>query len=593
MASEQDVVEIASYLAIERAGGRISLFDEPHENLYYEPDILAEIDSKQILFLVNGSDSFFASQKKVWRNVEEPFQAKSKKVAEKVFSVSFISSNAKNELFYVCSKFFDAQYILSDERVDWRAVLEVISEFSNENRTVPKKDLLARIRVNSSLLPKVLDELIIQLSEYIRSGIIQTSPEEDAFRLDTERVSNLKPFEETVLQSGASSDRKSFVALSLISMVKGVDVTPENILKRLAINTRFSNGEVISRDALKSSCIGLQESIGVGYSSLPTGFSIGSASSSLPSYLKIVKPSALIGIRQRMFECAPILEDLFRLCVDYDLVLGLVEEFRAASTTNDSLAKLLYECSNGEAKFSYAVRRNYILDLSLQCAGVSQTFVQQHCGIGRLTSVATREIDISLAQAEAIVENIFDKLSPTFASEEVARKYVQERYYSICTHSYCSPLYFQVYDILLKACTPESIFGFPNKNSEVVRCWHNDYDGAAGAIKFQFVVRDKNGIDKVLVRVCSAHEGHSADKRKEIAAKARLLCISMNDLGEKYRNDIKKVLVLDGDWRGPGNDPDRNLRMMHESGWDLIIGPDHFDVLEGRLLAWFAGGEFD
>lgn len=590
MATEQDVAEVITYLSVEKAGGSITLFDKAHEDLYYEPDLVAVIGSVSAVFLVNGSDSFFASQKKVWRNVEEPFQAKAKGVAEKIISVSFISNNAKNELFYVCSKFFDSQYILCDEREDWEDIRRLISRFALEHRSLPKIELVDSIKGGRLDLPEKLALLVSEISEFILSNLLCSSSEHDAFSVDLARYKNLKPFGDVVLQSGASSDRKSFLALSLLSMIKGVSVSPEEILGRLLSGGNFSKDEIFSLQDLQSSAICLQSLLGIGCSFRPTGFFIGPLPEKIKSYLKFLTPEENISILGRMFSCSQILKDLFSICIDYSLALGLVDEFIEFSGSRELLSQRLYLCSNGESSFSGAVKRNYILDLILQCSGRSQTYVQQYCGIGRLTHVATGELRIGIDQARAIVDVVFEDISVAGLADEIARSYISERYYSICTHSYCSPLYFQVFDSILNVCPAELVFGFPEKNSEVVRCWHNNYGGGAGAIKVQFLIRSRSGSDVALVRICSAHEGHSADKRKEIAAKARLLAISADPQGGKRRSNIKQILVLDGDWRGPNHDPDRHLKMIHESGWDLIIGPEHISLIEGRIKDWLSQG---
>ena len=76
----------------------------------------------------------------------------------------------------------------------------------------------------------------------------------------------------------------------------------------------------------------------------------------------------------------------------------------------------------GKPQFSNEVRRNYVLDILLQFSGRSQTYVQQHCGIGRLTHVATKELVITGSQAEAIVDVVYDELDMTGPIVEIAKR---------------------------------------------------------------------------------------------------------------------------------------------------------------------------
>ena len=349
MATEQDIAEAITYLAIRYAGGTVTIFDSAHENLFYEPDLLATIDSKEVLFLVNGSDSFFASQKKVWRNVEEPFQAKCKGVAEVVISISFISNAAKNELFYVCSKFFDSQYILCDEREDWDVIRRTITDFASTQQRISKQDLTARINAGEISFPELLNGLVTELGIFIQEHLNSVSDEADAFRIDIDRYESIEPFGDVVLQSGSSSDRKSFVALSVISMIRGLSATPVELLSRSATYIRIPSNEIVSIQELESSAIGIQESLGIGYSSLPAGFSIGPIPTNIRSYLRALNSDVVIAIRDRMFSSSPILHDLFNICVDHSLVLSLIQEVIRSSRSKQLLSRKLYDCSCGQA----------------------------------------------------------------------------------------------------------------------------------------------------------------------------------------------------------------------------------------------------
>lgn len=303
MATEQGVAEVLTYLAIQRAGGIVTTFDSAHPDLYYEPDLLAEIDGLPVLFLVNGSDSFFASQKKVWRNVEEPFQAKCKGVSEKILSISFISDSAKNDLFYVCSKFFDSQYILCDERDDWLNIIKSIIEFAELHPRIPKRDLISDILSGQVSLPRLLDETVDSISNFIISNINKSSPEVAAFKVDTKRYRSLQPFNEVVLQSGSSSDRTSFVTLSLLSMVRGLTLSPAEIIDRVIEGNRFEAREILSLPDLESSARGIGASVRLSYRPVPGGFSIGPVATNTRSYARVMSSAAIIDIRNRMFSC--------------------------------------------------------------------------------------------------------------------------------------------------------------------------------------------------------------------------------------------------------------------------------------------------
>ena len=122
-------------------------------------------------------------------------------------------------------------------------------------------------------------------------------------------------------------------------------------------------------------------------------------------------------------------------------------------------------------------------------------------------------------------------------------------------------------------------------SSVEVPSWHRDVNGVrqqAGEIKAQFLL-NKNDIT-VVVKASSAHNGHSADKRKELSAKARILSYSRVNGELELNNNIFLVLVLDGEWRGASDEGRSAIDMLNEAGWDAIVDIDNWEYAFDAII---------
>jgi len=108
----------------------------------------------------------------------------------------------------------------------------------------------------------------------------------------------------------------------------------------------------------------------------------------------------------------------------------------------------------------------------------------------------------------------------------------------------------------------------------------------------QFIVRPKSGErEGRRCIVISAHEGHAADKRKELAAKGRVLRIRKSSRGFSLEANLFLALVLDGDWQHSGDSMSNSLEMVAGAGWSGVYDAATLSELAAELGVFFRVNE--
>ena len=89
--------------------------------------------------------------------------------------------------------------------------------------------------------------------------------------------------------------------------------------------------------------------------------------------------------------------------------------------------------------------------------------------------------------------------------------------------------------------------------------------------------------------VQSCHASNVGNKRRELAGKSRILSYTRGDQREWLTNKtLRKVLILDGNWKGPKHNIDKHIEFLVKAGWDDVLSPHHIDKIETIWRAHFA-----
>lgn len=587
-----DAVEALTAAAMRRAGLVIDSWDEPFEGFYIDPDIIAHRSkTSPIVVLVNASDSFFASQKKIWRNIEEPFEARNVLGVKAVcVSISFISPTALNALFYVSDQLFDFSYLLCERVTHWKPLFAELEKFSNKNGASDKRQLVTFL-LESTDLTRAIDETLESLVEFFSTKFAPDDDLSTLWDIDRTRVKDVRANPSGIQYSSGSYIRKGIVRAALL----GEDNLETWEAAGLGSKPMI---EFKNREAIDSSILVGAEALAIhGMAEVRPG--LGGRLRVTNVQKEIVDAIGNLGAQRVSDAIRALLRNHPPLKNYVEGARNRIQASALASYFNDhaihseqAFSEALFQCSSDPSYGDIESERNWILDISLLASGLSQTFVQRHCGIGRLTHVATGELKVTEAQADAIASIVFRKLPKAFDIDKVANELLRQRLYNLETHSYGNPLYAEVSDILTQLSDDKSRFhvtGYPNTNSAVVKSWHTREGSNAGQIKVQFLIESQNSGRRMAIRVGSCHDGNVGNKRKEVAAKGRILSYRRDKEGFHSNDNLCRVLILDGEWEGPLSDPEKHIRMMHEAGWQYILSPDKLNLLAGIWAEFFEG----
>lgn len=577
-----DCAEAIVAAALVHAGFRIVSWDQPAVGFHIDPDIVAERRGKHVVVLVNASDSFFASQKKIWRNIEEPFEARVALGLDVLcISVAFITPAAKNAIFGIASQLFDATFLLCDRIRSWEAVLEILEESGQRFHGIQKSDLAKSLVAEPSGIP-ALDTAITALREFFLNEARPASNLLGLWRLDVERVREARGNRAGIVYASGQFQRKGIVRAALL----GIDVLEEweraglGRVQRITLTPSEYPAPIF--EDLKRGAIALQVH-GAGVSSRALGgrVVVSQVQGEIVGAFKSIGAKAIGQALRTIVGYHPELAEYIDGARNLDAAIQMARIFsqHVKERGGRGLADAIFACSTSTMYEGVASNRNWILDLALIASGLSQTTVQRTCGIGRLTHVATGQMRIDEQQARRLAEIISSRLPQRLEVDALAKELLVRRLYSLETHSYANPVYATV------LATIEELLsgldggmwersGFPDSNGAVVESWHTEQGSSAGQVKVQFRVRRLCDGRELIVRVGSCHDGNVGNKRKEVAGKGRVLSYGRSNGSFYRREDRRLVLVLDGEWEGPMDDPMRHVRMMHEAGWQHVLSVD-------------------
>lgn len=303
-------------------------------------------------------------------------------------------------------------------------------------------------------------------------------------------------------------------------------------------------------------------------------------------------------VATQLIHSRPSLQDYISGARDFGVALNMAKHvigLLATSRDIDSVSRALLHCSTDNSYNTIDSDRNWVLEVLLQISGLSQTYVQERCSIHRLTHVVTGGITLNTVTAREIACVIVPSVPKKLPKPEtVAEDLMRQRKYNLDTHSYGNPLYVSIRR-MLERVLPKGyeITGYPEKNSVEFPSWHTALGGLGkrevGQIKVQFLLTSKqSGLRKMCaLKVISAHEGHSADKRKEMAAKGRIMRLNRNQKGFTVRTDVFLGLLLDGEWEHEGQSMGSALDMVAGAGWSGVYDAESIEVLKKDLKLFF------
>ena len=588
-----DIAEAITVAGLKKAGYSVEVWDESCAGFYIDPDIIANKNGHRTVVLVNASDSFFASQKKIWRNIEEPFEAHVALGRDTIcVSIAFISPAAKNALFAVSSQLFDDQFLLCDRMDDWQSLLRLIND--NDQWAFDSKQALAQQLLAGWGRPEIAS-CVDEIASFFLGDSPARSNLQPLWKLEAARVQavvsessdlHYEPghFHRRGIEVSALLGRDNLQIWSDHGLAAGSVVTfdPDK-LSAAEFASAVSAAEALTIHGLCSPVV----------PSITGTITVAEVDESLVHAFGSMGVEGIRSALDAMLESHPPLRNYIEEATDYEAALAMATVFLdSVKAGRGVLTDGLVQCSKSLRYRDVDSIRNWMFDLLLYASGKRQTEVQRHCDIGRLTNVATGQQQLTNRQAAQIVGCCWDSVDKGESADGLAKKLMRERLYSLRTHSYANPLYSTVRAMLeqsVGALPNYTIDGFPDRNSVSVSSWHNRGHGAAGTIKVQFIVTDVIRSRELVIRVGSCHDGNVGNKRKEVAAKARVLSYHWSQDSHPERATNRwLVLVLDGDWLGPQEDPLRHVRMMHEAGWQYVLSPPTLGRLDEIVGAFVA-----
>jgi len=553
--------------------------------------MIIERDGNIAVFLVNSSDSFFASHKKIWRNIEESFEAHAAIDEVRVYNIALISQRAKNQLFDIAAGFFSRQFVLCDIDEHATNTRARIERAAFEEARTNKREILNLFLRGEWATPDGLDGFLACLREFFAGPWGEPPLWQGALVKGAEisRFRRTLPIDSRLFVDGSSYDRKGVMGLSIFY---------DHLDSWSPIVTRNDGRAEIPPElaslAWMEDHLRLWElHFEVTVHRRPTGhISLQNIPRHIVSTLRGLPAPEITAQINSVIDAHEEIRILIDGARNWPLACEMATAFLAISNNAARIAQHLFECAETGSTLGISNGRNWILDLLLIYTKKSQTDVQHNISISRLTSVATRSASIRLEQAREIVAAAMQGMTSHEASlaDDLARKYMKDRLYSLETNSYARPIYCATEQMLNRICSRTSDIafdGFPRRNSVKYEAWHN-HERSAGDIKNQFYVYSvKQPSRHAIIRVCSWYDTNPGNKRKEIAAKGRIMAVSGRDNLWRENSELFRGLILDGEWTGPQGRPFKYYEMMLESGWDLVLSIGHIAKLEKALLNHF------
>jgi hypothetical protein len=591
----QDFYEVLVSCSLEDAGWNIAAWDTRPDGFCYEVDFVCD-RPRSMLVLVNGSDSFFASQKKFWRNVEEPFEAAALwGSAGLVATVSFLTSTAHSQpLFLIARRFFDLAFA-PDLHATYPGIDKAISRLARRI-SASKRDAVDEVRreIAGSVVVKQLHH---DLTSFFRKAA-KASPSSIVPR-DKSIYRALRSG--SVKVTGNSRIRKQFVALSILGRDGIVALRKHFDGHSKAIT--FTNHASISPEAARAVTLVSIHSMATVSKSI-VGLILAELSEELVDLLTMgdVHIDEIVVDRNELLRLHPNLQEYIDGSADFEAA----EKTANAALTIIKTTKTVAHLSKALLNDTRTVRshdahrpRNWLLEALLLLCNTSQTYVQARCSVHRLTHVVTGELALNGRTASEVAEVLFPLLPKSVPSvRELAEQLMRQKKYNLDTHSYANPIYLRALKAAEQAAPKgATIEGFPRRNSVEFPSWHNrDESGRrlrGGEIKVQLLIQDAAKSKSAVIKVISAHEGHSADKRKEMSAKGtimRLVPARKEEIPSpplRVRNNVWLALVLDGDWISGSAPGGSALDMLAKSGWSGIYDNGSMSSLERDLGEFF------
>ena len=573
--------------ALQKAGYRIHSWDVPVEGFFVQPDIIARKEERTLVILVNASDSFFASQKKVWRNIEEVFEARLA-LGEEVLcvSIAFITPAAQNGIFKVSSRLFDASYLLCQRVSKWKKALAHVESKTFLETHASKRALAEHLCARKRKDPLVR-ETLKSLVHFFSQDIPERSTLSQLWSLEVERVSTLRERPPKIFYTSGHFERKGALRASLF----GVHLLDE--WGTLGLGTR----QVLHLDSKKLSldaCEALAQRVdalafhGILQKAKGLGGSIRIAHVQ-KEVIQAIRRNGMKRLRhslEAMLQAHPNLHTYVEEACDLVLAQRMTMHFvELCKQEEGEWVNALVACSLSEVYAGLSSPRNWLLDLLLLASGQSQTKLSRKAKVGNISSLATGKNPLSKKLARRIVRATRPFIPEKNSVETLTYQLMSMRLYNLETHSYANPLYALIRSFLDELSEAHgkdrwSIFGYPEKNGAIVPSWHTLQGSGAGQIRVQFYVLDEVTGKELLIRVGSCHAGNVGNKRKEVAAKGRVLSYAKKD-GLFVRCEHRlMLLVLDGEWEASSDAPLRHVEMLYEAGWNVILGVETIEMIK-------------
>ncbi len=579
-----DFLESLCYVSALNAEAHVKYWDEDVPGLFYEPDLYIDSPIK-MLVLINGSDSFYANQKKIWRNVEEPFEAIANFGKDcYLVNISLITSRVNGSLLEICKQFFDYSYVKSSINGISTSTIATAIDTARALFGSSKKASIEQVRDYIAALPDnaVIKQLVNDVTLFFSKIILTPQKTSIIPSQEIDRVQARKEHP-ALIRLGSSSRFRKAVGLCMMLPSKfmeilksnyknGVDVIeiPKRIISPADRKIMFNANRVLRIH-------GICESITEGISC----YRYQGWNSELQYILNCPDIAELYQLGNALLSMHPDLTEYVLGCSNYEYVESLVSETNAIFASCSSLeafADCLVDCSMQSNYRGINSERNWFLEVLLVASGISQTSLSQHASISGVTQIVTGSTRLSKEKALRIANVLYTSVKDGIKQDSI-ELVMRQRKYNFDTNAYGNPAYLKLERDLQKLTHKGFLLtGYPTVSSVEVPSWHREINGRllpAGEIKTQFLLQKDDTI--IVVKASSAHSGNSGHKRKEFSAKARVLSYLKVNGHLEINSKIFLVLVIDGEWIGVTDRGHSATEMLSEAGWDVIVDIDNWE----------------
>ena len=569
-----DIAEALVAAALTKAGYTLKHWDTPIEGFDLKPDLHATFKKRHLFVQVNISSSPQGLQKKFWRNIIEPFETKEHfgPLTQNAL-VTFTNIPTLSSQLPRSHEIFDAICPTSMTQKQLNAFHTLLENIA----VADKQSLCSQLTKTQKTLPHTIRTALSTLITFFK-----TLKTQNTFPLPPKSTCSEKRLHFT---HGLSCRKNTLRAAILgTEQLHTWQALGLGTYQRIHIPHPTSNDEHVRLE--RASQLNIDNTMCIQRSL--RGYHI-TVADELHALFAHFGAANIVQWLEEMTHHNPGLTETIEDASDPQKALQKASAFKTfCQKTTRTQVKQLLKCADGSRQDIYS-SRNWLLELLLLSSQTSQTTVQSRINqnITLLISRRQRPHPKTLRQLLRWLLPLTTEQTP----KHIASLWMQSRRYNLDTHSYFHPLYTKLFNFFSSKLTSPrwSLEGYPDKNGVPIPHWLHKPSSKKGQIRMPFLFTDHQTGRMLCCSVQSCHASNVGNKRRELAGKSRILSYTRGDQREWLTNKtLRKVLILDGNWKGPKHNIDKHVEFLVKAGWDDVLSPHHIDKVETIWRAHFA-----